>query len=323
LALKYLPKFIEIMEKSDEVIKIIKELTVNTNFLEQAFAAIGVAAAVAAGALIASWAAALGPIGLAILGVTALFLLFDDMKAAIEGNRSAIKPFLDDLVGMEKSKATLQGIKTVWDGIGEAVEWFVDNLRFAANLIAGLAGRDLGTIFRGETRESRRAAREGLVGGRSIRGAFGRARDVLGFGNIAETGVDAGIIHREIREEREMREAERRALRDEELSRAALAAFPEIEIANLEETFGAPQTVMRSGEFVPAEKRAGLSESQRSLLRSQGLAGPVNVEAPMTNTFNISSTDPEAAAAEAMSRLEERENERLNNLQRAIPENRP
>jgi hypothetical protein len=323
LALKYLPKFIEIMEKSDELIKIIKELTVNTNFLEQAFTAIGVAAAVAAGALIASWVAAIGPIGLAILGVTALFLLFDDMKAAIKGDRSALKDFLDETLGLEKSKATITFFRDTWKLIGEYVEWVANNIRRPVNFLAGLFGAE-GPIMRGDTNESRGFARETFRGGRSIRRFAGRASDALGFGNIAETGVDAGIIHREIREEREMREAERRALRDEELSRAALAAFPEIEIANLEETFGAPQTVMRSGEFVPAGQRGGLSESQVSLLRSQGLAGPVNIEAPMSVVLNIASDESsEAIARNAIDTLEERENERLNRLQGLIPENRP
>lgn len=306
LTLRYLPKFLEIMEVAESFIGDIKDLTSNTDILKQAFTALGIVAVAAATAAFVSWVAAAGPITLAIVGVAALYLLFDDMRAAIKGDSSALKEFLDASIGLEDSKATIQFLRSTWEAIGDAITFVVDGYRTIANLTAGLFGAE-GPVMRGPTGETAGVAGRAFRGGRGVRRFGQRARDFLGFGGVASTDVDAGVSYRRIEDERLRRESHRRGAENQEMARTLAEIAPEIESANVEFEQGTEQMSVdrRSYEFQEATGR------DRQLFEAVGLPRTQTINAQTSNTFNITSTDSEEAANAVEARfteIQERQN---------------
>jgi hypothetical protein len=315
LTLKYLPKFLEIMEVAERFIGDIKNLTTKTDILKRTFTLLGIVAAGAAVAAMISWIAAAGPITLAIIGVSALYLLFEDLKAAIEGDSSALKEFLDTSLGLEDSKATIQFLRNAWKSIGDAISFAVDGYRTLVNLGAGLLGVE-GPVMRGGTLETAGVAGRAFRGGRGVRRFVGRARDVLGFGDVAEPGASPEITRRMIVDERLRRESHRRGAENQEMARTLSLIAPEIESANIEFEHGTEEMSVdrRSYEFQEA------TGERRRIFEGIGLPRTQTINAQSSNVFNITSTESEEAADAVAARFAEIQERQTRALQDATPE---
>lgn len=83
-----------------------------------ALGALGLAFNATAGSAIIAWLATLGPLLIVIAAVASLILFFEDLWVGMNGGKSVIGEFLDDMLGVKNSLVVL---RETFEGIGAAI----------------------------------------------------------------------------------------------------------------------------------------------------------------------------------------------------------
>lgn len=113
------------------VLVVLKDVIKNSEIGQATLIALGVAMAVAAAVAIVVWWPVLAPILAIVAAFAALAVIIDDVIVFMEGGKSVLGEFFDDLLGKGGAEAARKKIKEVWDDVkaffgwvhGEKVDW--------------------------------------------------------------------------------------------------------------------------------------------------------------------------------------------------------
>lgn len=290
IGLELLPRIVDFVSMGAKLVRNFQEMVRGTNILEAAFGLLGIAATYAAIKMVIPFLPALATFALVALALGVVILVVDDLIAMFTGGNSVLAEFIDTMWGAGASAEAVDYLKTAWEGLGLA-------LSDAWTWIKGIAtsvGTAIGDFVTW-------ADKINLLTGtyRTLKTILTSVWNVLKQINELTKSPWQRAVERDAAsadlggEQRQVRRGFGAGTLDQDSRAARMARFR----ANAD-----------------AVATGGVAR-----LPSTGRAQPANVRQNNPTTIIVqSSTDPEATANEVMSRVEQRQNQSLQDVRNAL-----
>jgi hypothetical protein len=121
IAVVLLPPLTFLVEKVRAGIVWFTQLARTSSIVQAGLAAIGIAAAVAGGSMLAAFAPVIAAMAPWVLGIAAVVLILDDLITLFRGGQSVIGDFIDKMFGVGASKQFVEDVKLAFDAVTLAI----------------------------------------------------------------------------------------------------------------------------------------------------------------------------------------------------------
>lgn len=218
IALRVMPSFEKFLSVIGKISRFFEGIIQNTTLASTAFTVLGIAAAVAARAILVAWAPVVLKFTLVVAAILALILIIDDLRGGINGADSAIGNFIDSILGIGTFKNIIAGLRENFDDVRQSILEATDAVSefFDIPGITEFVESVIGTPRQSMRRQQRR--QDMVNTGRSARQWLGR--------NLGQTqdGRSAGFFFGGMNAETQ-REAQEREIFDAQLDQELFPDF--------------------------------------------------------------------------------------------------